>query len=58
MEQDVCISEDPPDNSVTFNVLLVDDDVPGVGGLTSALTVFLEFVTFAFMTPASKSVLL
>ena len=46
-EQDVCIPEDPPDNSATFNVLLVDDDVPGVGGLTTALTVFLAFFQLA-----------
>ena len=57
MEQDVCISEDPPGNTAIFLVKLVDDDNSG-NGLAAQLTVSLEFVAFAGMTPASKSVLL
>ena len=50
----MCIPEDPPDNSATFNVLLVDDDVPGVGGLAAELTVFLAFVQLGAQPLASK----
>ena len=57
MEQDVIISEDGPGDTETFFVKLVDDDNSG-SGLAAELIVSLEFVTFAGMPPASKSVLL
>ena len=57
VEQDVCISEVSPGNTATFFVILVDDNNAG-NGLAAELTVYLEFVPFSGLRPASKSVLL
>ena len=57
MDQDVSISEDPPGNTATFFVKLVDDDNSGTG-LAAELRVSLEFVAFGVMPLAGKSVLL
>ena len=57
MDVDVCISEDPPGNTATFFVKLVDDGNSGIG-LVAELRVYLVFVIFAGLRPASKSVLL